>query len=437
MSTPSYNKIRMIGYAIPTTPAEVVSIGDPNGPGAVAGYYLANDDFATDITSRVKIMKCAVDSARAKLPSGESGVINLFVVPEFYFHGTSGPYIHDSDANDPVIAIRELLAATFNQQEYPDWMFVCGSIITTRTKDMERIFTSQSVQSRNNVVATLAKEWQNSFGPLKGVLFDMLVNFIKVCHSYPNCEVRNRSVIINNMGINVPQGSELTTVMVTEKYYVSNEDFLLYDTQASQRIVTEQMTAYPVIDLSGGDAKQSPFDEYAIFRQGIATEKAAAMDYGVEICLDHSDTRLRCNIDNEPEPIVAPHVQVIPSCGMQIVSPSVAVDANGFVFNCDGQYALNSQTSGQAVLNDVDSLFANYHSGDYAAHTQLACISVPATGRDPNAPGSTNACYKTLTPDAVQCISPINPPVELADYYAGGAGEIHIYGLENPFTLYP
>ncbi len=437
MNKENYSHIRMIGFSIPTTPGGVISIGDPNGPGAVAGYYLGSDDFTTDIGNRVNILKCAVDTAKSKLPDSDSGTINLFVAPEFYFHGTSGPYIHDSDENDPLVAIQELLASTFNQSDYPNWMFVFGSVISTKTRNIEQVFASQSVQSRNNVVATLAKEWQNSFGPLKGVLFDMLINFIKVCHSYPNCEVRNRSIIINNMGINPPQSDDTTTLMTTEKYYVSNEDFLLYDTNKSQRVVTEQMTAYPVIDLSAGDAKQTAFDKYAIFRQGINITNAAAMDYGVEICLDHSDTRLRRNIDNEPAPIVAPHVQIIPSCGMQIISSSVAVDVNGFVFNCDGQYALNSEKNGQSVINGVNSLFANYTSGDYAAHTQLASVSVEASGGDPNDQASTNAQYKALDVTQIQIFDIDNPPSYISDYFAGGSGELHIYGLEQPFTLYP
>lgn len=41
----TYSKLRFIGYAIPTTQAKLVSIGNPNGPGAVAGTYLANSNF--------------------------------------------------------------------------------------------------------------------------------------------------------------------------------------------------------------------------------------------------------------------------------------------------------------------------------------------------------------------------------------------------------
>lgn len=41
----SYERVRFIGYAIPTTPADMVAVGDPNGPGAVAGTYRASADF--------------------------------------------------------------------------------------------------------------------------------------------------------------------------------------------------------------------------------------------------------------------------------------------------------------------------------------------------------------------------------------------------------
>lgn len=40
MPTNNYSTIRFIGYTIPTTPADMVAIGNPNGPGAVAGTYL-------------------------------------------------------------------------------------------------------------------------------------------------------------------------------------------------------------------------------------------------------------------------------------------------------------------------------------------------------------------------------------------------------------
>jgi len=440
----TYSKIRFIGYAIPTTPAKLVSIGNPNGPGAVAGTYLANADLQIDICKRIAIMKNAVDTAKNKLPVEETDVINVFVAPEFYFHGLEGPYIYSDPSMDPVDLIRQQLSETFNDSDYPNWTFICGSAITTMLKNVSEVYNSNSVKTRNSVVQNLSEQWLASFGPLKGVIFDMLVNFIKNCHSYPNCEVRNRSVIVSNIPIRTPEVDNPTNLMTTEKYFVSNEDYLLYDVTGKQ-VITEQMTAYLPIDLSSGDAKQSAFDQYAIFRQNdidpnnpIATTVA---DYGVEICLDHSDTRLRRNIDNEPEVIGGIHVQLIPSCGMQINLPSVATDSGGFVFNCDGQYALSGISSGQGVINNVDCIFANYiNSADtvYAAHSQLARVNTPASGGDPIAIGSTDADFEKLDAGSISVI-PITAvaELELDNYFAGGPGQIHIYGLNNPFTLYP
>lgn len=451
MEGKQYSKIRFIGYAIPTTPAKYVSIGDPNGPGAVAGTYLGDPDCRDDIRNRIEILKNAVDTAKALLPEGD-GVINLFTAPEFYFHGPLGPYIYSTPDLDPVDLLKQELAAVFNADDYPGWIFVFGSAVTSMIKDLDNTLNSSSTKIRNKIVRTLSEQWLNAYGPLKGVIFDMLVNFIKVCHSYPCCMVRNRSVIVGNIPIRTPQKDIETQIMTTEKYYVSNEDFVLYEAD-DKDVITEQMTAYPPIDLSAGDAKQGDFDVYAIFRQNDIDPdnpiKTSVMDYGVEICLDHGDTRLRRNIENEPPVIGGVHVQVIPSCGMQIQHPGVAADRNGFVFNCDGQYALNKKADkGQAKIDEVNCLYANYYyqpdskqhkppkETKYAAHTQLARVKTPAQGGDPNADGSTNAKFHTLDPSGIK-VKNVDAPSNLAGYFAGGAGQIHIYGLKTPYTLYP
>ncbi|HWI64468.1 MAG TPA: hypothetical protein VNT75_21770 [Symbiobacteriaceae bacterium] len=446
MTTSNHSTIRFIGFSIPTTPGDLVSIGDPNGPGAVAGMYLGNDDLLTDIEARIAVLKNAVDAAKAQLPAGEdpTQVTNLFVAPEFFFHGTQGPYVYESIDEDPVSVILAKLTATFNATDYPNWTFVCGSAVTAQIDNINNLYASNSVTVRNAVVESLSKQWLEAFGPLNGVIFDMLVNFIKNCHSYPVIEVRNRALIVSNILLDAP-GKELNTnTMTTEKYYVSNEDFLLYETSGNPRVVTEQMTAYPFIDLTSGDLKQSAYDKYAIFRQNYgAGNFPTYMDFGVEICLDHSDVRLRRNIDNEPFPLPtdAVHVQIIPSCGMQIQPASVAADANGFVFNCDGQYSLDttSAQTQQGNMNGVQSIYTNYAvsgNSNYQAHTQLARVQVPAHGGDPNRHTSANATFQTLDPTDTAVV-PVPATPDLDQYFAGGSGAVHIYGLKTPYILYP
>lgn len=436
-----YSRIRFIGYTLPTTPAKMVAIGDPNGPGAVAGTYVGLADLQQDVAARIAVLKQAVDTAKAQLPADPPGsVLNLFVAPEFFFHGPQGPYLHASDSDDPVPVILEQLKATFPASDYPDWSFVFGSALTVRIANAERMFRSDSVSVRNAVVKSLSEQWLAAFGPLNAVIFDMLVNFIKNCHAYPAVEVRNRGLIVSGVPLDTPAEPLRVHDMTTEKYFDSNEDFILYDVDGRQDVITEQMTAYPQIDLSNGDLKRAQYDKHAVFRQNYGADNFPQyVDFGVEICLDHSDTRLRSNIANEPFPSSydALHVQIIPSCGMQIKQSSVAVDKYGFVFNCDGQYAVDGTTGPQqGTLNSVQCIYANYVDPmqNYAGHTQLARVVTPAIGGDPNSPQSTNATLMALPPDIT--IVAVPEVAQLKQCFAAGPGAVHIYGLNAPYPMY-
>jgi len=441
MSQTTYNKIRFIGYAVPTTPGDVVDIGNPNGPGAVAGYYLADANIYKDIDARIAIMKNAVDTAAANLPAADGTTLNLFVAPEFYFHGVHGPYVYTKESSDPTIYLKQQLEATFINDTYKDWTFVFGSCISTLVKDIDVVMASGSAITKNSVVKNLSQNWLDSYGPLNGVVFDMLINFVKNCHAYPNCEVRNRSIIVSNAQVSTPDGAVSANAMITEKYYCSNEDFLLYSTNKS-KVITEQMVAYPIIDLSAGDAKQTTDDEYAIFNQN-GTNGTTQM--AVEICLDHADVRLRRNIDNEPASVTGINVHIIPSCGMQISSNAIAAGANGFVFNCDGQYFLNNNATGAGSIQEVNSVYANYsnhvtYNGNavsYGAHTQFAQVLAGPVKGNPTDKNASNAVTEEQSSTDCLKVYPVTVPdaLNFSNHFAGGPGEIHVYGGETPFDL--
>ena len=116
-------------------------------------------------------MKNGVDTAKQQLPSGEdpNSVTNLFVAPEFYFHGIHGPYVYANDNDDPAQLLLHELKNTFNPNEYPNWTFVFGSAITTQVKDINTVYNQSSTQVRNSIVKNLSEQWLASFGPLKGV----------------------------------------------------------------------------------------------------------------------------------------------------------------------------------------------------------------------------------------------------------------------------
>ena len=256
MSQPAgYQRVRFIGYAIPTTPADMIAVGDPNGTGSVAGTYRAHADTSTDITARLRQLKNAVDAAVSALPDEpDPTVLTVFVAPEFYWHGQMGPYVFSHDEEDPADTILAALQAAFPVRDYPHFLFVFGSVITTRVDDIEAVFAASSTRARNDVVTALGQSWRATAGPLSLVILDMMVDFVKNCHAYPNVEVRNRALIVSGGDLNGVLDEFDTAALTTEKYYDSNEDFLLWDV-TNRPVITEQMTAYPVLDLSGGDFK--------------------------------------------------------------------------------------------------------------------------------------------------------------------------------------
>lgn len=436
MTTNEYTQVRFIGYAIPTTPADMVAIGDPNGSGAVAGTYRASDDFAADIAARTAQLKRAVDTAVSALPTGDdAGVLNVFVAPEFFWHGTMGPYVFAPSELDPADAILQSLQSAFPSEQYPHFLFVFGSVITTEITDLEAVFADSSTKVRNDIVKALGTGWLEASGPLSDVIFDAFVNFVKNGHAYPKVEVRNRALIISSQSVSGVASPLSATALTTEKYFDSNEDFLLWDV-TGKPVITEQMTAYPVLDLTAGDFKADAVDPHAIFRAGDGVTNIA-----VEICLDHSDRRIRKNIDRNPWPERADGIDLhlIPSCGMQLHPPSVGARAGGWAFNCDGQYALGT-APGAPQRGDVAGVSCAYTdyvspaSSAYGAHSQLARVRNAAVLGDEKAPGAQNATFDAA-PDVDVTVLPVAGGDDFDEFFAGGPGAVHIYGAAHPLPL--
>lgn len=442
MKTTHYSKIRFIGYAIPTGPSQDQLILSTY----TTGCYLASSDMQQDMRARVAILKNAVDVAKKALPANDdiASVNNIFLAPEFYFHGHLGPYVYDSNSADPVAELMALLTATFDAATYPNWTFVFGTAITAKVENIHAVFQSQAVQMHKKLVRGLAESAEAEYGNARTVASRILSDAITDLRENPAIEVRDRALVFSNLLLDVPAKTLSTKQMTAEKYFLSNIDFLLFDRE-HRDVVTEEMVGYPHVDLSNGDIKQDPFDKYAIFRQNYGEENVPNhVDMGVEICLDHDDARLRKNMDREPFPSKADglHVQLVPSCGSAIVPECVAVNINGFVFNCDGWSVIDGISTPQyGEEGNFKFLFADYtvtvNDMKYGAHTQLARVSKAALGNDPN---YFCAEFQVLNEkDAVAIAVPTPQLIQgsLSDYFAAGAGAIHIYGLNQPYEIFP
>ena len=348
-----------------------------------------------------------------------------------------GPYLYAPGEPDPAEVIRAELERLFPLEEYPDFLFVFGSALSAEVGDIDVVLSSSSATVRNTAVRALGECWRNADGPMGLVVLDTLVNFIKNAHAYPLVEVRNRAFVLGPGpfdGIVEQLGDRSLT---TEKYFDSNEDFLLWDV-TGKAVITEQMAAYPILDLSGGDFKADPSDPCALFRL-----PDSEVTVGVEICLDHSDYRLRRTTAISPWPKRGDGIDLhlIPSCGMQLHPASVAARAGGWAFNVDGQYALGdpaqSGTGQTGVPDGVPSAFTDYVDGgsvDHAAHTQLARIARGPHGANVNRPGSHDATFEPA-PEADVTVLPVPPTRDVGVYFAGGPGAVHIYGCARPLPL--
>lgn len=431
-----YSKVRFVGFAIPTTPASIVGIGDVDGPGAVAGTFPAFADRSRDIAARLDVMQSAVDAAFKKIAQApaDDSVLNIFVAPEFFWHSDVGPYVYSSKDTDPADEILGALNERFPAEKYPNTVFIFGTAISTMVDDLNVILNDSSVAQRNNVVRAIGEGWLNTTGPMQDALFDMLVNFVKLGHSYPRLEVRNRAMIVGAekfLGVNNDLDANF---MTTEKYYASNEDFLLWDV-TGKPVITEQIVAYPSLDLSGGDFKVDPKDPKAIFNV------ADGPTLGVEICLDHSDHRLRrsASISPWPSPEAGVNLHLVPSCGMQLHPASVAAIAGGLAFNTDGLYGLDGAEGGKVLTGEVggvDCVHVSYIDGSnttYGAHSQLTRVVDGPVEGDSALPGAKDATFSI--PDVDVTIIDVPRTATTAEVFAGGAGAVHIYGLTNPLSI--
>jgi hypothetical protein len=430
------SKIRFIGYALPTAPAGVNPVG---ATGKMEGTYAGHANMENDVRQRVQALQSAVNVAKQNLPPDEdaNSVLNVFMAPEFFFHGVMGPYVYTSDEEDPAAFTMDALKAAFPASEFPNWTFVFGTILSSQVENIQNVFSSESAQMRNRIIKALSDDSQRIYGMLQKVVEDFLNDFVQVCQAFPLVVVRDRALIVSNVVLDSPKVPAPLAArgMTTDKYFVSALDLVVVPTQETPPVITLQMANYPRIDLSDGDLKVSPFDEYSIFRQNYGPGSAVPyLDFGVEICLDHYDFRLRRNLDREPflNKSGDIHIQLIPSSGMSISLPSVAAGADGFVFNCDGMSAFDNNVTPQiSSENGLQSLYANYFgtpgSTTYAAHTQLARVKTgPVKGR-PNLPDSKNATFFTLDVKSVSII-PLNAIEGHDVIFSGGPGALHLYG---------
>lgn len=361
MSEKKYSKVQMIGLAISTTPGDLSPIGDASDD----GRYLGLDDPQEDISNRLDFLRKAIKQAY-EMRDKSSDVLKVFTIPEFFFRGNKGAYLGD---NREIFNTRfdSLKKEFLSQKEFADWLFVFGTLLTSNdeadcnresAKGLAEVGASLvSVYNRLYQTDSEAVGHQSAYDPpalskllkmldekdcgdptevctsenlnsseqsVDDAFATLLSTALKYCDLFANIDVYNCCYIVEG-------GASQPTVFSVQKRYKSKEDFIL---KGPVDNYLQTITHYPAISYGPEIQDQHSSAQYSSFTyQGIR--------FGIEICLDHRSKRLVNAYEQYGGQLV--DVQIVVSCGMQILDESIAIVEDGIVFNCDGEYALNDE----------------------------------------------------------------------------------------------
>lgn len=396
-----YTDVQFIGYALTTTPAITAELGFPL---FVEGRYIGIDPPLADIDARIAMIMNALAQTVAAPDAVDASptTLKIFMMPEFPIRGPQGAYDNDPPAIDYFKYFRKELARRVADASWKDWLFVAGTFVETvgyvRKNDPE---LDHKAQLREKVTMALANAWANasvSCPTVAGQLETALDAFADYCRHEPLYQVTDKCYVVAG---GPPDPADYPDGLSIQKKFMSNEDFVL---NLYGKSVTENQCAYPLIPEFHGEDKLQPFDDYSIFT-------TRGIKFGLEVCLDHYNARLRTNRLPESELV---QIQLVPSCGMQIQPASVIAGPDGLVFNCDGQYGGMTTAEGTLWCSSTIS----------GAHAQVAQVVTPC-GDCPPAQNAVNAQLVAPSASKVTTIS-IDAP-DASKLYAYGAGQVLVF----------
>lgn len=307
----AYSDIQLISYEIFTGP----TLGAPDGR-----LYRGLSSDLDDMAYRVTLMREAIECAqRAAFKNADC--LKVFVAPEFYFRGSKGAYpiakvVGEAKGELAKNNLLDLLRASVKHADFEHWLFVFGTIIASSAPPGPTVKGSQS-------------------------------------EAYNICLVHRGN-----------QGIEGSRVIVKE--HKSGIDFLKSSPAADavlddsvRHLMAGKKDANLGWTANRGAGKESGAKEY----EGLGIFALEGITFGVEICLDHAEARLRTSPPGPNDPWV--QVQIVPSCGMSIMKRSVVACKDGLVFNVDGLGSLKADNETSAKT--------------WGFHSQLRQILTPFT----------------------------------------------------------
>ncbi len=334
-----YQKIQCVGYELYTGP-RFINRSRKDYPGILSEF----DDIAQRLAWIGQVVDVAQKAVPGKNKTSDGTILRICMMPEFLMRGAMGAY----DMRTIDAGIRQLQTLV-GDARYADWLFVFGTLVgrshpTEDGLDGGRIIDREGPVETYNICPVVRGGW-------------------------------------NADGTDDPRARVAATSVVM-KEHLSGIDFIR---------TTENDGAWARVDylppVRGGGAGR---ERQRWGDDGAANFTIQSVTFGLEICLDHAQGRLKDSPPRTGEPLV--QVQLIPSCGMSIQTDAVVAMAGGWVFNVDGFLS---------------------------RHTVLREIAVAPTLAAPDA--------VLKPPLAGRAIDLPDPPPGFDQLYADGPGRLTVY----------
>ncbi len=334
-----YRQIHCIGYELYTGP-QFINRAIKVYPGLMSEF--------DDLAGRLKWIAQVVDTAQKAFPgkgrSAEGEILRVCMMPEFLMRGSQGAY----DLRTVDLGVR-FLQDLVSDRRFADWLFVFGTLVgrshPTMPSPSGEIIDPDAPVEAYNLCPVIRGGWK-----VDGI-------------DEATARVAATKVVLKE------QLSNIDFIKITENA----------GTWARVGYLAPGGPAGP-----GRERQRRPDDGGAIFTiDGIT--------FGLEICLDHDEGRLKDSPPQPGEPLI--QVQLIPSCGMSIQPRSVVAIKDGLVFNVDG--------------------FLRHHTAVQMVATPSSFANPDAALRDP--PGARRAIDLPPTPE------------NFSEFYIGGPGQLWSY----------
>lgn len=314
----NYSRVQFIGYEVNTFPGHAPTLAGRNPNNPYNEKYLGHDNSRIDIDTRCKIMSDAIYRARRSTHSVIDGnTLKIFMAPEFYFRGNKGVY-----PIEEVSRVMEKMRVTTKQTFYNNWFFVFGTALGyLKDGSSKEIFNIALVQRGGTTNADKDSAlivYKEYISPI-----DFISKETHLTWDDPN----NRKVIIGG------PGSGRTKIRPT---------------QGSMDLRSKHIE--PV--GRGKEKSKSGLGGQSIFKWNNIM-------FGLEVCLDHAEARLRSSRVGRGSSFV--QIQLIPSAGMDINDDAVATATEGLIFNVDATHVELKQNNGNYANPNTNLINPAHH----------------------------------------------------------------------------